>query len=200
MRGRSFGFILLLALAGPAKAFEGFTPTETSQLSGSRTEFQGVFEGVKYSYLLDGDGQVLNGSIDGPLADGSTAMDDPDQWVVTADRDKMDDSVSWYAHHYQTGLMLRLTPNGNIQTICLVGSDFPNRPIAVRVGAAPAINFPEDCSSARAATLKSQLLKGGRLLTRGYKWPYDFPEDREGRADNFDKLLRLYTWLRSRPR
>jgi hypothetical protein len=188
--------ILAMALQASAPTHAPFAEGETCEDGTYMYECKGTTEGVSYSYHLSKEGKVGGGVIDGPAQpSGRYTSDDPDRWVINVDRDKMEDTVAWYAIHYQTGLMLSLTPAGNIQAVCILGADFPGRPIAVRIGTAPAFKSSEDCPSG-GNSLKPLLLKGGRLLTRGYHWPYDYPVDKEGRADNFDKLLKLYAFLR----
>ena len=156
---------------------------------------------AKYEYSIDAlNDYVINGAIDGPATAPGYAMHDPDRWVVLFQRDKMTDAVSWYIHHYQTGLMLRMTRLGRISAICLVGSDFPGRSGAVRVGSAPAILVPTDCTTVGTAALQGNLMKGGRLLVRKYQWPYDYGQDGEGSADNFDKMILLFKYLVNRPK
>lgn len=179
----AFAFMALVATAAPARGFSPFA------------ESSGTVDGLQYEYRID-NGAVVNGSIDGPATAPGLAMDDPDRWVVYVDRDKMTDRARWYIAHYQTGLTLAVTPSSSISMLCVIGADFPGRPIAVRIGTAPPHSFGDECA-APPARLKAELLRGGTLRTRGYKWPYDYPRDREGRADGFAQAIQLYRYLRS---
>lgn len=193
------GLTIALALIASVPAqTPSFSDEETCEAIYASTKCKGAFEGIAYSYMINAERLVTSGTIDGPLEKATYALYDPDSWSVRASRDEVEETVSWYAYHDLTGLMLALSPAGLIEGVCVVGADFPGRPIAVRVGSAPALKFSEQCSSRGAAALRSLLMKGGPLITRGTKWPYDYPQDRKGKADNFDKLLKLYAFLRRR--
>ena len=158
--------------------------------------FEGKIEDVKYEYSLgcDGSGTAI---LDGPRTSPGIALVDPDRWVVEGKVDSLDDTVTWTAIHYKAHLSLGLTRAGNIDSICVIYADFPNRPIAVRVGTNAAIRLNSNCSSSSGATLKRQLMEGGFFFVRGYEWPYDYYRDESGRADNFALLMKLYAHIRS---
>lgn len=181
-------------------AQDGFgNSAESSVSTPVGTEYSGRLRDTPYTYLISPSGHVLGGSIDGPATAPGLAMDDPDRWVVVANRDRMTDQVQWSIRHYQTGLMLSVNSSGRITSVCIIGSNFPGRSGMVRVGNNTAIAVPNDCSSRAGPTLQAQLLLGGRLLVRRYEWPYDYGQDKEGTADNFDKAFELFRWLAARP-
>lgn len=195
--------LLLLAILQASSATPPsasmFQPRETieaSSAAGYQTH-KGTFEGLSYEYMTDGAGDVVNGVVDGPAIGPGYASSDPDRWVITAKRDKMTDRTSWYLNHYQTGLMLGLDSRGEIVAACLIGADFPGRSIAIRVGNNPAIRLEERCAPP-PARLQAELEAGGRLITRGYEWPNDFPKDKEGLANGFGAALKLYAFLWAR--
>lgn len=173
-----------------------FQNGEVESLSGYGVEHSGEIDGLKYTYVFDLSGELIRGSIDGPESTPGIDMNDPDRWEISPQRDKITDTVKWYAFHHKTGLMLRLTPTGHVSTVCVMYADFPGRPIAVRVGKLPAMRFEEECSSKAASVLGDQLMKGGRLITRGYEWPYDYPKDKEGSSNGFPQLIKLYFYLK----
>ena len=173
--------------------------TETAGSSPVGTEYAGSLQGTPYTYLISPSGHVLNGTIDGPENAPGLAIDDPDRWVIVANRDRMTDQVQWSIRHYQTGLMLSVNSAGRITSVCVIGSNFPGRSGMLRVGNNSAIAVPNDCNSRVGATLQAQLLQGGPLLVRRYEWPYDYGQDKEGIADNFDKAVELFRWLAARP-
>jgi hypothetical protein len=179
-----------------------FRPGEkvTASSSGLGPTSSGMVDGAAYEYTADLEGHIVNGAVDAPggtMQYGSVLSERPARWVVVAKRDPMTDRTTWYMNHYRTGLMMGLTKTGAIRTACIIGADFPGRAITVRVGTAPPWKFSGDCSSNIPAGFRAQLMKGGRLLTRGYEWPYDFPKDKDGTADNFAAAMNLYLYLRS---
>ena len=194
--------LLLLATCVASSAqllAQQFAVGETVGESSSATSRRlvGTIGGAAYEYTVELDGSVTNGAVDGPIKSYS-ASSDPDRWVVLPKRDRMTDRTTWYLVHYQTGLMLGLTPTGAIRSVCVIGADFPGRPVAVRVGSAPANRFREDCEGPVPLALRAQLMKGGTLIVRGYEWPNDFPVDKEGSAEHFASAMKLYLYLRTK--
>jgi hypothetical protein len=185
-------------LTTPASAADAFTQEETQKLYPSGIEHSGDIDGAHYNFTVGMDGVLVNGAIDGAAEARSDLSADPDRWVILPKRDKIEGVTRWYIHHYQSGLMLAMNAAGQITSVCLVGHDYPGEPFSVRVGDNKALKWPgEDCYSTNTALLKSQLLKGGTLITRRYEWPYDYPIDKEGSATYFAQTMKLYMFMRA---
>lgn len=175
------------------------TSARAPNSAGERGRFareNGEIAGLRYTYSLGTDDSEAFGSIDGPLAAAGIVTGDPDRWVISEKRDRMTDRSQWYITHHQTGLMLAMSPRGAIMVACLIGADFPGRPIAIRAGNSPPHQLADNCA-APAPRLVAELSKGGSLLTRGYSWPYDYGRDRQGRAEGFAAATELFLYLRS---
>lgn len=193
----SHAFVLLICVsdAAFAQTTQFGSSAESISQSGSTYEASGTMDGVPYTYTADLDERPSRATVGGRDPSIGGANYDPDRWVVVANRDEMTDVTRWYVHHYQTGLMLGINRTGNLTSVCIVGSDFPGRIGAVRVGDNRAIPISNNCSLAAAPLLQAQLTRGGRLLVGKYEWPYDFRKDTEGSANNFAKIIKLYRWL-----
>lgn len=106
---------------------------------------------------------------------------DPQRKIIIDERDTTNPSN----YDVAGGVEFRLTPNGNSQSLCVVGHDFPGRTGNVRVDNNAAYTTNDDgCIVGSASnTVFNQAKSGAVLLTRRVKWPDDYPRDRFAKID-----------------
>jgi hypothetical protein len=197
----------LAATSAPAPARAPFRPGERVEIVNQNwPERHGAIGDVRYSYLVDHRGLVLKGAIDGPAADkgdepaqgepGDMA-DDPDAWHLVADRGGMEEGDRWSIMHEQTGLWLKMSPDGHVAEICLASVEYQDRAHRVRVGSNPPIRVStQDCNKSDAALLESQLRSGGPLVMSASIWTDPVSADRTGDAGHFPFVMTLFDYLR----
>lgn len=197
MHGIVMGLAAMVAVAGvPAAAQKPFHEGETGGRAGTCDYvYEGQVGDARYEYRVscDGTGEAI---VDGPSVSPLKTLD-MDLWEIRGELDQFDDTISWRAYHFQTGLSLTLSGSGRILSACLMRADFPGRPIAIRVGQHEPMRSNTECLSKSLATLQDQLKQGGIFRTRGYEWPYDYARDETGNADQFELLIQLYRHVRA---
>jgi hypothetical protein len=82
------------------------------------------------------------------------------------------------------------------QSICISGHDFPGRRGQIRVDKHQPITTDRD-GCVPAGRILSQLKSGSEVLTRSYRWPYDYPVDKSTYLEGFNKTMAVVDRIRS---
>ena len=130
---------------------------------------------------------LLAATIHVALVGDSSPTPDPDQWRFRVHTDEMTDKkVCIVSTQIPPEDMDSLDDGSpifffklNDVNIELMDADFPGRQIVVRVDKNEAFKADEYFDAEQSKTLIDQIRKGQILRTRYYRWPNDFPIDRE---------------------
>jgi hypothetical protein len=169
----------------------GFTPNETLEmyqtskavLRRGRIEQTGDF----YNYSTERYDIEIN-SVEVPWTTENALDAQRANWVAGCSADRMSDRTTCRMNVLPNGpigndggLFQTVDRQGNIQSSCVFGHDFPGRSAQIRVDNNRAITTnTEGCIyGAAARRLQQQLLSGSSLQTRRVEWPYNSSRDKE---------------------
>lgn len=142
-------------------------------------------DGYYVRMFFDGSASVSNSPE--PLAEG---------WSIDCRIDGMRDKRKCSFSRVKGGIFVYYGFSAAPQSVCISGHDFPGRRGQIRVDDHSPITTDRD-GCVRAGRILSQLKTGYKLLTRSYRWPYDYPVDTSTWLEGFNKSMEIVDRIRS---
>lgn len=133
--------------------------------------------------------------------DGSASVSNsPDtsveHWSIDCSIDKMKDKRSCNFRRATGGIFVYYGVSSTPQSICISGHNFPGRRGQIRVDKHPPVTTDRD-GCVPAGRILSQLKAGSEVVTRSYRWPYDYPVDKSTYLEGFNKTMSVVDRIRS---
>lgn len=131
--------------------------------------------------------------------DGSAGVDTgpgaADGWSIDCGKDKMNDRRNCKLTSYDAHLILLYDFGSSPRWVCILGHDFPGRHGQIRAGSREAVNTDsEGCVSGSFVT---QLAAESTVVTRRYKWPYDYSSDHSASLAGLSDAMDLISFIRT---
>ncbi|WP_186386794.1 hypothetical protein [Stappia sp. TSB10P1A] len=142
------------------------------------------------------DGYYVRMYYDGSASVSNSPDTSVEHWSIDCRIDKMRDKRRCSFDRATGGVLVYYGFSATPQSICISGHDFPGRRGQIRVDKHQPITTDRD-GCVPAGRILSQLKTGSQLLTRRYRWPYDYPVDTSTYLEGFNKAMTIVDRIRS---
>lgn len=171
---------------------DGLLPGEIVRVSSNARWREGRNDanGASYRYFPDGSGSFYFSGQENSLP----------EWTLRCRPDAITDLYDCNMYNSGARISAWYGNDNRLDSICVIGHDFPGRVGAIRVSGNQAMRTnTEGCIRGSAArALANQLREGGEVISRRVEWPYDRSRDKQHTVRGFSFAEEMLGFLRYR--